>query len=222
MAEASLCLVELASSRARGETRPYARNEASSPYASSRYASSRRGELAMCELTIHELTNVRDGMLAARRARHVRARDMQDYILAARRACNVRAYNLRDCMLAARRARNVRDCPPKLARLWWGRNRPRHPLIWATGLRTVLPALRRADPSQKIDLAKKFRLFSKSQNVSDHNMGKIKGERTRYLTELVRLFAKIARRSRQREMNPIEVHPLPPSATSLADSGFKN
>ena len=38
MAEASLRLVELASSRARGETRLYARDEASSQYASSQYA----------------------------------------------------------------------------------------------------------------------------------------------------------------------------------------
>ena len=161
MAVTRLCLVELASLRAR-ETRPYARNEASSPYASSRYASSRRGELAMCELTIYELTN------------------------------------LRDCMLAARRARNVRDCPPKLARLWWGRNRPRHPLIWATGLRTVLPASCRADPSQKIDLAKKSRLFSKSQNASDHNMWQNKRGTNSVFNRTRATLCEIAKRSRSR------------------------
>ena len=38
MAVARLCLGELASLRARGETRPFARSEASSQYASSQYA----------------------------------------------------------------------------------------------------------------------------------------------------------------------------------------
>ena len=136
MAEASLCLVELASSRARSETRLLARSEASSQYASSQYARLyARGKASLQYASLQYARLYARGEASSQYARFpVQTRE------------NVAGAE--SSPIPMRMGHGITNSP--------------------TG---IVPG----GLSQKIDLAKKSRLFSKSQKTSDHKSGKTMG-----------------------------------------------